>query len=150
MKKKIVVALVLLMLVSVTPLFASNFAAGIIVGDPTGISLLFLDRIPLGAAWSFYNHFHIHADIIIFNPVFIDPVTWYFGLGGKIKLFTEHSLKKEEGSADMVALGFRVPFGLRYFPLEELEIFGEVVPGMQLFPATAFDIDLGIGLRYHF
>lgn len=47
----------------------------------------------------------------------------------------------------MVAIGFRVPFGLRYFPLERLKIFGEVVPGI---PATAFDIDLGIGLRYHF
>jgi hypothetical protein len=150
MKKKIIITLVLLMLLSAGPLFASNFAAGIIVGDPTGISLLFVDRIALGAAWSFYNHFHIHADIIILNPVFIDPVTWYFGLGGKLKLFTEHSLKREESSTDMVALGFRVPIGLRFFPLDQLEIFGEVVPGMQLFPSTAFDIDLGIGLRYHF
>ncbi len=34
--------------------------------------------------------------------------------------------------------------------MSELELFGEYVPGFNIFPATRYDHDWGIGLRYHF
>ncbi len=149
MKKHKILFLVILITITVGVGSASaDIGVGIILGDPTGISLLIEERIAIGAAWSLYNHFHIHADVWILNPGIVENLEWYLGIGGKFKIFTTESIKKE--TTDDFAVGVRVPVGLQYYVIPELELFIEAAPGIQLFPSTAFDIDAGLGIRYHF
>jgi hypothetical protein len=131
---------------------AGAVGVGVIVGEPTGLSLKFGDFPVLGISWSLDKHLYIHADAWILNRPLKGKLNWYFGLGGKVLIFDDESdIKKEVKDEDSdVGLGARVPFGLQYYFIPELELFGEVVPGLLLFPATDFDIDFGIGLRYHF
>ncbi|MBN1798411.1 MAG: DUF3996 domain-containing protein [Spirochaetales bacterium] len=139
--------LLLLCLFAGCPLYA-DMAIGIIVGEPTGISFKY-DNFPvLGVAWSFENYFHVHADFWLLNPVLSDPVTWFLGVGAKAKFYFDETRQREENSE--FALGVRVPVGVQYFFETRYELFLEVAPGIELFPATEFDIDFGIGFRYHF
>jgi hypothetical protein len=147
-KKKILLLVVLLAVSAGVGTVSADIGLGIILGDPTGISLLIEERIALGAAWSLYNHFHIHVDVWILNPGIVENLEWYLGVGGKFKIFTADSIKKE--TPDDLAVGVRVPVGLQYYVIPELELFIEAAPGIQLFPATAFDVDAGLGIRYHF
>jgi hypothetical protein len=151
------VLIVFLLVLLPCSLFAeSDNGVGIILGDPTGISLAFNQRIVLGLAWDLSNHLHIHGDVWVFRQTIQNELNWYFGLGGKLLIFNDASLRgpswepTNEDSVDWVGLGLRVPFGLQWYPVEKLELFGEIVPGMFVFPATVFDIDVGIGARYHF
>jgi hypothetical protein len=126
----------------------ADVAVGIIVGEPTGISFKY-DNFPvLGVAWSFENYFHVHVDFWLLNPVLSEPVTWFLGVGGKAKFYFDEARQREEDSG--FALGVRVPVGIQYIFETHYELFLEVAPGIELFPATEFDIDFGIGFRYHF
>ena len=72
-------------------------------------------------------------------PVNEGKLPLYFGLGLKL------------GFGNDVHIGIRVPIGLNYmFDEVPIDIFVEVAPGLQLVPATAFDIDGGLGARYYF
>jgi hypothetical protein len=123
-------------------------ALGIIVGEPTGISFKY-DSFPiLGVAWSFEDYFHVHVDFWFLNPVLADSVSWFLGMGGKVKLYFDRERQQEEHSE--FGLGLRVPVGVQYIFETHFELFLEVAPGIDLFPATDFDIDFGIGFRYHF
>ncbi len=134
-------------LISIHPLHA-DVGLGIIVGEPTGISFKY-DNFPvLGVAWSFENYFHVHVDFWLLNPLLSDPVTWFLGVGAKAKFYFDERRQQEEDSE--FALGVRVPVGLQYIFETHYELFLEVAPGIELFPATEFDIDFGIGFRYHF
>ncbi|MDK2976014.1 MAG: hypothetical protein PWP06_489, partial [Candidatus Marinimicrobia bacterium] len=63
----------------------------------------------------------------------------YYGLGAKVKLM------------DDVQVGIRVPVGLVH-ELESapIDIFLEIVPGLNLIPETNFGINGGLGVRYYF
>ena len=41
-------------------------------------------------------------------------------------------------------------YGLQYYINNTIELFGEVVPGISIFPSTEFDIGAGISARYYF
>lgn len=127
-----------------------RLGAGIIIGEPTGISLKYSNFPVLGIAWSVENHFHVHCDYWVHEDTLKAPVNWYVGVGGKVRLFTNDSNDRKKDSDSDIGLGFRVPVGLQYYIIEELELFGEIVPGISLFPATGFDLDAGIGIRYYF
>lgn len=150
---KRLVCTVLLFTALLLPLAAADVGAGILIGEPTGLSLSLNNQYILGAAWSFRNYVHIHGDYLFyrsgipeFEREFDKPVGWYLGGGAKLRIFTEE--KDKEDSA--IGLGVRVPVGVSFYALPELEIFAEIVPGIALFPDTEFDLDGGIGLRYHF
>ena len=51
---------------------------------------------------------------------------------------------------DIFNIGFRVPIGVQWWPVEQLEIFLEIAPGILLLPATEPDMGAGLGIRYHF
>ena len=123
---------------------------GIILGEPTGISFKtwISDRsaIDAGAAWSFpgAGAFHTHVDYLWHNFSIIKlpegKMPLYFGLGGRMKV-----------SGRDVFLGARVPIGLAYiFVGDRLDVFVETVPVMNLFPATGFDLNAAIGIRFFF
>ncbi len=141
-------AIVLLFVISVTAgslnVLEAKTGIGIIVGEPTGISIR-IDNFPiLGIAWSvFDNYFHFHCDYWLGNKKLDRSLYGYFGLGVKVT-------GNEKGANDNLQLGARVPFGLRYFVAPRVELFAEVVPGMRVIPDTGFDIDGGIGVRFYF
>lgn len=148
MKKTI---LVLIVIAVAAGLFAqsSGLGAGIIVGEPTGISLKYwtgeLIALDGAIAWSFGKEdaLHLHADMLLHNPALITvsqgslPV--YYGLGVRIKL------------EDKSKLGVRIPVGMAYqFVEAPFDIFLEVVPLLDLVPATDFGLNAAIGVRYYF
>ncbi len=152
MRKTGVVLILLILLSTTAPLIAADFGAGIVIGEPTGLSFSYENRYILGAAWSFRNYIHIHGDYLFIREGFpeieseIDkPFGWYLGGGAKLRLFTADS--KEDGS---IGLGVRLPVGVTFYPIPELELFLELVPGIALFPETTGDLDGGLGIRYHF
>lgn len=154
MKRALLVFFVLIVLTLPAALSADT-GAGVVLGDPTGVSLLFDERIAVAAAWDVSQHLHLHADLWMFKRQLVDPVDWYMGLGARLQIYTEGSTSgpswADGDTQDQgIGIGARVPFGLQWYPIERLEVFGELVPVLSVFPATDFDMDAGIGLRYHF
>ena len=59
----------ILLLVCITasilvPLAAADIGAGIVVGEPTGLSFSYNNQFILGTAWSFRNYVHVHGDYL--------------------------------------------------------------------------------------
>jgi len=128
----------------------SGFGAGIIIGDPTGISLKY-DKFAAGIAWSLDDYFHIHCDYWFYQADLVKQLNWFVGGGVKFKAFDDHDNSRNHDSDDhSFGVGVRVPVGLQYFIVPRVEVFGEIVPGIYLFPDTDFDLDGGIGARYYF
>ncbi len=160
--RRLLAAILILTALSAAPL-AADAGVGIILGEPTGISFR-MDNFPiLGLAWSFNGLLHVHADYwFVDRPLTDDeyfaPMDWYLGAGGKVIIFSDSFSddpppwkdKNDEFDGTEIAVGLRIPVGVQYFPIPEIELFLEVVPGMLLFPATSFDLDAGIGARYIF
>ncbi len=126
-----------------------NFGLGIILGEPTGLSLKLWTgnstAFDGAVAWSFGKNdaFHIHGDFLVHNYKLIKvskgrlPV--YYGIGGRIKMEEESKL------------GVRIPVGLNYlFEDAPLDIFLEIVPVLELIPATDFSMNAAIGIRFFF
>ena len=126
----------------------SGIGAGVILGEPTGLSLKFWvsskNAFDAAVAWSAIDDFlYVHADFLIHNFDIIDvsdgQLPLYFGIGGKV------------GFGNDLRVGARVPIGLDYlFSGAPVDIFVEIVPGLTLIPDIDFDIDGGIGIRYWF
>ncbi len=118
---------------------------GIIVGEPTGLSIKIGHFPVIGIAWSWDDYFHLHIDYWLKSARLDRSLYWFFGFGAKVSVH-----QKNQGDDGDVGLGLRVPLGLSYFFSRRFEVFGEVAPGMKLIPGTEFDIDGGIGIRFYF
>ena len=134
-------------------LAAADIGAGIVVGEPTGLSFSYNNQFILGTAWSFRNYVHVHGDYLFLRQglpelesEFDKPFGWYLGAGAKLRIFTED--KDTDDSA--VGVGVRIPVGITFYPTPKLELFLELVPGIALFPETRGDLDGGLGIRFHF
>ncbi|MEA3420074.1 MAG: hypothetical protein U9Q97_00160 [Acidobacteriota bacterium] len=127
----------------------SGLGAGIILGEPTGISVKYwtgnTTAFDGAVAWSFANKaaVHLHLDMLYhkFNIINISkgslPV--YYGLGARLKL--------EEKSR----VGVRIPVGIAYhFETAPVDVFFEIVPLLDLVPETDFGLNSAIGVRYYF
>ncbi len=127
----------------------SGFGLGLYLGEPTGIGYkawVSSNGAVAGAvAWSFAGagHMHIHADYHrhSFSLIEVDqgqlPV--YYGLGAKIVFQNDP------------VFGARIPLGLNYiFGDAPLDIFAEIVPGLEFIPITQFDLAGGVGIRIFF
>jgi hypothetical protein len=127
-------------------------SVGVIAGEPTGISvrqvLGGIASVDLAVAWSLVprgpegtgGSFYFHVDYQqYFEQINVDVVQLLFfvGVGPKVYL------------SDIPVVGVRVPVGLFYnFPDLPLEAFLEIAPGINVIPATQFDVMGAIGLRY--
>lgn len=152
MKTKLIFTIIVLLLFVIkSGMTAQNqhFGLGIIIGEPTGLSgKLWTGNhtaIDGALAWSFgkKDALHIHGDLLVHNFKLIKvsegklPV--YYGIGGRIKL--EHESK----------IGIRIPIGLNYqFQNAPLDLFLEIVPILELIPATDFNMNGAIGIRFFF
>jgi hypothetical protein len=132
-----------------------NFGVGIIAGEPTGVSFkLWTSQttgFDAGAAWSFVGgeFFQVHGDFLLHNynlfRVDTGEMSLFYGVGGRLK-FGEDTLGDNE-----TTLSLRVPVGLAYeFEKTPIEIFLEIVPMLDLVPATEIGIAGAVGFRYYF
>ena len=127
-----------------------NFGLGVIIGEPTGISMKYWNgqktAIDGAIAWSFEKEsaLHLHSDYLIHSFDVIDvsegALPLYYGIGARLKF-----QKKDD------KLGIRIPLGIAYyFWKAPLDVFFELVPILELIPATRFDFNAAIGIRYYF
>ena len=126
-----------------------NFGLGIILGEPTGISLKKwfggTTAIDCAVAWAFggENSFHLHADYLIhkinlFN-VESGTLPLYYGIGIRFK------------AEQKTRLGIRIPVGLCYiFEEAPIDIFLELGPILDIAPDMRFGFTGSIGARYYF
>lgn len=125
------------------------FGLGIIIGEPTGISAKVwtgqTTAVDAAAAWSFYNPSAIllHADFLKHNFHLIDvdsgELPFYYGLGARLKIPADPRL------------GIRIPVGLSYiFDKAPFDTFLEIIPVLDLVPATEFWVNAAIGARFYF
>ncbi len=124
------------------------FGMGLMFGYPTGISFKYWiddkQAIDGGFTWSFYHngYFQVHTDYIRHAYV-IDvnkgKLPFYYGLGARL------------GFGSHFRFGARVPLGIEYiFENEPIDIFFELVPGMEFLPEPNFSFESAIGFRYFF
>jgi len=132
---------------------------GVVLGEPTGISyknwVSSNQAFDLGAAWSFtgdasftlFGDYLLHNFSILNNTKLISRLSdrsgnfpLYFGAGARIRF--------EDNDTEF---GIRIPVGLSYFTREHpLELFGEIVPIVDLAPETEVELNGGVGVRYYF
>ena len=128
---------------------SSGFGAGIMVGEPTGISLKnWLSKTnawDAGVAWRFGRHekLHLHGDFLWHQYDLIKvkkgTLPLYYGIGARLL------------SADDTKLGIRGVFGLDYlFASLPFDVFFELVPIFELLPGTGLSFNGSIGARYFF
>lgn len=124
-------------------------SAGVILGEPTGLTgkhwLGDQAAAEIVVAWSFVSDmaFYVHLDYKQhFYQERIDPGTIfvYAGIGPRIYI-----------RGDGITVGARIPVGIEYrFETAPLEVFLEVAPGLNIFPETRPSFGGGIGVRYRF
>lgn len=129
---------------------------GVIVGSLTGISakqrLNSGNAIAGALAYSFdgRNGISLHGDYIIdparsFNIGEVSPLNFYYGLGLRVSDIDNGS------DRDKVRVGVRAPFGLNYIISNpDLEVFGELVPVLDVAPSTDVWLNAGLGVRFRF
>ena len=136
-----------------------SFSAGVIVGEPTGLStklwLTDISALDIALAWSFTDNgaFYSNADYLThFFDVFDivpDRLPLYAGIGGSLRV---RSQTAEQGDPDSpLRIAVRVPLGISFLPVElPLDLFVELAPHLKIFPETDFGMAGGIGVRYRF
>lgn len=122
-----------------------NTEIGIILGEPTGISLKkwqsSVTAFDAALAWSFGKNESvlIHASYLYHSPLEVDQgdLYFYYGLGARA-IFSKDPI-----------FGARIPVGLQYIlPSSRLTLFFEVAPTFDLIPATRFGVNGGVGVRF--
>ena len=139
-----------------------RFGLGLIIGEPTGLSakLWVSDRtaVDFGLGWSvggdrlyYYNggydgssRVHFHMDYLWhwFDAIrSYERFPLYTGIGGRINA----------GGGYYSSVAVRGVLGLAWMPINTpIDVFIELVPSLQVIPATAFGIDAGLGARFYF
>jgi hypothetical protein len=142
---------ILFLAVQVQAVPRGDVGLGLVVGEPTGLDVkVFLNdsnAIEGAVAWSLSgkNNLHLQAEYLYHNYTLIKvekgQLPFFFGLGGRVIL--------RENADDIV--GVRIPVGLAYeFDGGIFDVFGEIVPIMDLFPDTEFDLEAALGVRFWF
>ena len=159
MKCKMIIA-VLIGLISASTLAQDKLGIGLIVGEPTGLSVKYwLDEehaIDGAAAWSFWDGdgFQLHADYLWHNFDLLDepsglegklPV--YFGVGARLKFRDDNGRR---GDDDDAVFGIRVPVGISYlFDGKPFDLFAEIAPVLDLVPDFDLNFSLAVGMRFY-
>jgi hypothetical protein len=149
LKKIMITTIISIVFITNVPGQSSGFGVGLILGEPTGISLKSwlspTTAWDAGIAWGFARHgaFHLHSDYLWHQFALIKVrkgrFPLYYGVGARL-LFVEET-----------HVGVRGVIGLNYlFEGIPLDIFIELVPVFDLVPATELYLNGALGLRYFF
>ncbi len=149
LKYSMILLLFLLPVVAKAQTRKGDFAAGVIFGEPTGLSakLWQNDRnaIDFGLAWSFdhTSSLNMLADYLwhSYDVIKVDEGTMplYYGVGGRALV------------GDVSVIGLRIPVGVNYlFANDPIGLFFEIAPVLDLAPSVDFDLNAGVGVRYYF
>jgi len=128
----------------------NRFGAGLMLGEPTGLSLKYWLNadwaIDGGVAGSFHrdNGLQLHSDALWHWFGLIDSSRGkfapYLGAGLRVKF---------EDSDD--PFGFRFPVGIAYmFDQHPIDVFFEVAPLLDVTPSVRGDVNVAIGARFWF
>jgi len=150
LKKLIIALLFIFSMITISKAQDRGFGAGIIIGEPTGLSgKYWIDdsrALDFGFGSSFV-HTHtalsLHSDLIFHNYDVIKsefrlPV--YYGLGVRIHL----------SDKDGNTFGARGVIGIAWMLNNPFDVFFELAPVFNLFPETSLHLDLSLGGRYYF
>ena len=150
--KRLVLSLALVTLLPAVVLATGGpFGLGIIVGEPTGVSIKYQmnekNAIDGAVAWSLSgdNDLHLHGDYLMhwYDIITVSKgqLPLYAGLGARV-LFRENRDNH---------IGLRIPVGLAYlFAGSPFDAFVEIVPVLDFAPDTDFDLEGAIGGRFWF
>ena len=138
------------------------FGLGVILGEPTGLSAKAwtssANAFDFGLGWSvggdrigkfegLYaggSRVHLHMDYLWHSWRTIrssERFPLYYGIGGRLN----------SGAGYRNSLAARGVFGVAWMPrTAPVDVFIELVPSLQLLPATGFGLDAGLGSRYFF
>lgn len=122
---------------------------GVMVGEPTGVSgKLWLgarSAVDMAASWSLVHdgRAEFHGDYLRHNAGLFSvrrgSLALTYGIGGRL-LMRKHRDDR---------LGARIPVGLSYlFEGNQVEVFVEAVPIVDLIPETEGDLAAALGIRY--
>jgi len=135
-----------------------GFGIGVIIGEPTGLSLKkWVSRtaaIDGAIAWAFdpNTSFHVHADYLIHDYDLVKPdvgaLPLYAGIGARLKFQDERRGRHRDSRT---RTGVRIPLGMNYhFAQAPVDLFLEIVPILDLTPRTDVSLNAAIGARYFF
>ena len=130
---------------------SGRFGVGLMVGEPTGLSLKYFFNstfaIDGGLGWAFHDgtDFQIQSDVLWhkFDLVTLSQgqLPFYIGVGARVKF--------QENAEDRI--GLRVPVGVSYiFDDLPLDVFFEVAPILDFTPSTRGGFSAAIGARWWF
>jgi hypothetical protein len=156
MKSKITIISLFLSVLSANAFAQDKFGLGVILGEPTGLSLKYWlgkeHAIDGAVAWSYSENdsLQLHTDYLVHNyDVFnTDELPFYCGLGARLKFKEDDGRGRNENHA---IFGIRIPLGVTYvFDDAPVDLFFELVPVLDLAPDVELDINAAIGLRIYF
>ena len=128
---------------------SKGFGVGVIVGEPTGVSvknwMTTNTAFDAAAAWSFTTpeSFQFHADHLWHKRNLTSKNTpLFYGIGGRFKAINSGS--------ENARLGVRFPLGVSYlFREAPFDVFLEVAPILDLVPSTDFTVNAAFGTRFY-
>ncbi|MFZ5517302.1 MAG: hypothetical protein ACOY90_11725 [Candidatus Zhuqueibacterota bacterium] len=125
----------------------SGVGLGVIIGDPTGLSLKSwhsrTHAVDAALAWSATeDKLQIHMDYLFHSFGLFRPrqgrMPLYFGIGGSVTF------------GDDAMVSARFPIGLDYlFRNLPCDLFVELAPKLNIMPDTEFEIDAALGIRIY-
>ena len=161
MNKYALLFLVLLLCICSTNLNAQNkFAAGFVIGEPTGISWKYnMDqKNSLDGAIGFapVNRFRAHVDYLWHSEPFNEKrLSLYYGPGvafgvGHTDYIVVNGKNAYLFSDRDIGFGIRGVIGMEYLiPKSPVDLFLETAPIMIMAPAGGFTMDIGFGARFY-
>ncbi|MDP2307690.1 MAG: hypothetical protein Q8P18_16825 [Pseudomonadota bacterium] len=136
-----------------------GFGAGLVVGNPSGVSLAWRpdgwSAVQAGVGWNlFRGRLDTSVDylrtIAVAHPDAPFQVPVYVGLGAKVGMGMLGDGRFAFGGEDP-EVALRAPLGASmYFDRAPIELFVQAVPYVQVIPDTRPGIDAGFGVRYYF
>ena len=149
-KKAFVILFLTLIMVSLLKAQEKGIGAGILIGEPTGLSgKYWLDNsraLDFGIGYSFahtYSALSLHTDIVFPLPQILKSkfLPLYYGMGVRIHI----------NNKDGNTFGARGVLGSDWmFDNQLLDVFIEIAPVFNLLPRTSLHLDLAVGSRYYF
>ena len=148
---------------------AEPWGIGVMVGEPTGLSVKHQEKpenaMAFGFAFEANDFIHLHGDYL-FNNNFYNTednsikLDTYYGLGALICIdqkddyewkrgYKGHYYKSKKDKEHLI--GPRVPLGVNAdFPTAQVEVFAEAALVVTIYSKTSVDVDAALGVRYEF